>query len=271
MDSQPSLASRQSQFEEKSRAIEVMHRAARVIKERGLLHFARRVFRKVFLAGWYLLLFPFYRTVAGLRSFSFQGKRFRYIYRFDTWYNERVVEIPLVWDMICSEKYKNILEIGNVLSHYFAVKHDILDKYEKASGVVNEDIISYHPAKKYDLIVSISTLEHVGYDESPRDTSKIFSAMENIRSLLAPGGIAVITWALGYNIELDGHLFQGRLPLDAMYFFKRESLHRWTAVDEEQIQREDIRYNAPWFDGTYLVVALMKRDSHTPSNEGLRN
>jgi len=51
-----------------------------------------------------------------------------------------------------------------VLSHYFAVKHDIVDKYEIAPSVVNEDLVNFKPGKKYDLIVSISTLEHVGWD-----------------------------------------------------------------------------------------------------------
>jgi hypothetical protein len=62
-------------------------------------------------------------------------------------------------------KERNILEIGNVLSHYFPVNHDIVDKYEKADGVINQDVVHFYSPKKYDLIVSVSTLEHVGWDE----------------------------------------------------------------------------------------------------------
>jgi hypothetical protein len=38
----------------------------------------------------------------------------------------------------------------------------VLDKYEQAPGVINEDVVSFSPPQKYDLIVSVSTLEHVG-------------------------------------------------------------------------------------------------------------
>jgi hypothetical protein len=82
--------------------------------------------------------------------------------------------------------------VGNVLSHYFSVNHDVVDKYEKAEGVINRDIIDFHPSKEYDLIISISTLEHVGWDEDIsdhkilHDPSKILRAIENLRGLLAP-------------------------------------------------------------------------------------
>jgi hypothetical protein len=42
---------------------------------------------------------------------------------------------------------RNVLEVGNVLSHYFPVHHDVLDKYEKAKGVINEDVVEFSPAK----------------------------------------------------------------------------------------------------------------------------
>ena len=73
--------------------------------------------------------------------------------------------------------WKKILEVGNILSHYFSVNHDIVDKYEKDVDVINQDIIDYHPNKKYDLIVSISSLEHVGEDETPREPKKILYAL----------------------------------------------------------------------------------------------
>jgi len=67
--------------------------------------------------------------------------------------------------MVRKYRGKNILEIGNVLSRHIKLEHDILDKYETAKGVINEDIVDFKSEKKYDLIISISTLEHVGWDE----------------------------------------------------------------------------------------------------------
>src|SRR6202034_3735504 len=97
-----------------------------------------------------------------------------------TWKNERTIEIPIIWDIIRKNPNKEILEVGNVLSHYYQVHHTILDKYEKGDNVINEDVIDFNPKKKYDLIVSISTLEHVGWDEEPRQPLKILTAVTNL-------------------------------------------------------------------------------------------
>ena len=86
-------------------------------------------------------------------------------------------------EMVRKYKGKNILEVGNVLSH-----HDMLDKYEMAKGVTNADVVHSTSEKKYDLIISISTLEHVGWDEKPRDDTKILLAIENMRALISSHG-----------------------------------------------------------------------------------
>jgi hypothetical protein len=75
-----------------------------------------------------------------------------------------MIEVPIIYEMVKeAEAYgQKVLEVGNVLSHYFHVNHDIVYKYEKAKGVINEDVINFRLPKKYDLIISISTLEHMG-------------------------------------------------------------------------------------------------------------
>ena len=59
-------------------------------------------------------------------------------------------------------------------------------------------------AKEAYKIVSISTIEHVGWDETPRDPNKIPRALENLTTrCLAPGGEIVVTLPIGYNTYLD--------------------------------------------------------------------
>lgn len=104
------------------------------------------------------------------KIFRFHGSDYQYFlsdYN-DTALNERAIEIPIINRIVTQYRGKDVLEIGNVLSHYFPVRHTILDKYELGQGVINEDICTYAPGKLFDLIISISTLEHVGYDENPR-------------------------------------------------------------------------------------------------------
>ena len=66
-----------------------------------------------------------------------------------------------------------VLEVGNVLSWYGPVHHDVLDKYEVTSGVINQDVVDFVPRHQYNVIVAISTIEHVGWDETPRDPTKV--------------------------------------------------------------------------------------------------
>ena len=56
------------------------------------------------------------------------------------------------------QENKKILEIGNVLNHYFSFNHTVIDKYEEATGVLNVDIVDFDTNEKFDLVVSISTV-----------------------------------------------------------------------------------------------------------------
>jgi hypothetical protein len=163
-----------------------------------------------------------YRTFCTRRSFEFNGESYSYFYHpyNSAWKTERGLEIPLVWKVVQAER-GSVLEVGNVLSHYFPIKHDVLDKYEKAPGVVNEDIVSFAPGKKYDLIVAISTLEHVGWDEQPMEPMKLLPAIDNLLSLLRPGGKIMITVPIGCNTTLDSLIRQKIIKFDETYCFKR--------------------------------------------------
>jgi len=145
-----------------------------------------------------------YFNLRPVRYFDFDGKKYRYLYAFynATWTAERKIELPIFLEIV-RQTNGAILEVGNVLQHYAKVRHDIVDKYEKYPGVVNEDAVDFKPKKKYDLIISISTLEHVGWDESVKDPEKPLKAIKNLISLLKPQGKLVFSFPLGYNPHLD--------------------------------------------------------------------
>ena len=60
-------------------------------------------------------------------------------------------------------------------------------------------MVPFHPDKQYDLIVSISTLEHVGWEGPHREPGKGLEAFRNLVSLLAPGGVIVLTIPVWLN------------------------------------------------------------------------
>jgi hypothetical protein len=187
---------------------------------------ARRYFRFVKMA-----LTRCVRTT----TFQFDGRAYEYLYHpyNRTWKNERGVEIPIFRELLLQHQGKRVLEVGNVLSHYFPIQHDVIDKYEVSPGVINKDVVEFIPQQKYDLIVSISTLEHVGWDEQPQDPTKLLQAIEHLRSTcLAPGGSLVASLPVGYNKFFDGLLRDGKSPFTRQHFLKRISKRNyWVESD----------------------------------------
>jgi hypothetical protein len=203
--------------------------------------------------------YNYYKFSDRSRSFKFQGQDYKY---FNHWYNttwndERAVEIPIICRFIQENNNDNILEIGNVLSHYFNLNHDIVDKYEKSDGVINEDVVNFQTTKNYKLIVSISTLEHVGWDETPRDPTKIFDAIDNLKKLLAPGGKLVVTMPLGHNNILDDYLETGEVKFNENHYLKRISKsNKWIANKSGFYKA---KYNFPFPAANLLYVGIYQK------------
>jgi SAM-dependent methyltransferase len=237
-------------------------RAKKLSKEKGIYYVVRISFIKL-IFHWPITFFGYwyYTIFKPSRTFIFQGDTYNYFYhRYNASYrSERSVEIPIICKMLREYPEQKILEVGNVLSHYFSVNHDILDKYEKAYGVINQDVINFQPAKKYDLIVSISTLEHVGWDESPREPMKILQAIENLKNLLAPGGKMVITLPLGYNSEMDSLLKENKIQFTRMYYLKRSSRgNKWTETNWQDVVN-NAKYNYSFYYANALVVGIFEK------------
>lgn len=175
-------------------------------------------------------------------TFIFRGKKYRYFYHWynTTWKNERAVEISIISNIVRANKTKRILEVGNVLLHYFDFPHDILDKYEIAPGVINQDIVDYRPNQKYDLIISISTLEHIGWDEKIKDPKKIPKALKNMIDCVVPGGKIFLTFPLGENPFLDDLFERRKMYLDKITILSRIE-NGWKEISQKKINWKKIR------------------------------
>lgn len=169
------------------------------------------------------------------KTFQFDGREYEYLYHpyNRTWKNERGVEIPIFRELLLKYEGKRVLEVGNVLSHYFPIHHEVIDKYEVSSGVINQDIVEFVPQDKYDLILSISTLEHVGWDEQPQKPGKLLQAIDHLRATcLAPSGRLVASLPIGYNRYFDYLQSNGKSPFTTQHFLKRISKRNyWVESD----------------------------------------
>jgi len=127
-----------------------------------------------------------------------------------------------------------VLEIGNVLSHYRRLTHDVVDKYEISfrRSIIREDVLTYTPKRRYDLCISISTFEHIGLDEGNKDQEKILGLTTSFQRFLNPGGRVIFSIPLGYNLFLDESIFNGKVPLANCSFMHRVSAdNRWEQTD----------------------------------------
>jgi SAM-dependent methyltransferase len=166
-----------------------------------------------------------------------------------TWLNERAVEVALA-ERVLAGATGRVLEVGNVLAHYRAVSHDVVDKYERAPGVRNADVLAV--TGSYDLIVSVSTLEHVGLDEDVRDPAKPVRAVRALKEALAPGGTLWVTLPVGYNPDLDAAVRSGELAFDRLSALRREPRRNgWRQVPVDEV------WEAPYDRLLYTAHGLL--------------
>jgi hypothetical protein len=241
---------------------DLFERAKKESAEKGFSSVLAGVLRVVLHECEFLcLLFveAYYRLARRGRSFELDGEQYHYLYRRynRTWNNERSVELPIVWNAILRNPGR-ILEVGNVLSNYFLCKHDVLDKYDGGRRVIKRDVVDYRPRNRYDLIVSISTLEHVGFDppEEP-DAEKIIQALENLcTNCLARNGRILVTLPLGYNLNADRLIREGTSFFTRLYYLKRVSKdNRWVEDDASGVTNS--RYAYPFPAANALAVGVI--------------
>ena len=219
--------------------------------------FIRRFgFKELFRKPWRMMLSS--RILKSLPDgeFCFDDTTLRYFYhRYNcTWANERCVEIPIACHYLTKCDPNDTLEVGNVLSHYFTVPHQVVDKFERGEGVINCDILDFKPDRRFQLIISISTFEHIGLDDSTSEGSriKIPQAMAACRALLAPSGKLLITAPIGYNHELDNMITDGTLGPKQQWFLRRVGQLKWTTSDWSSVA--NCRYGTPYPYANAIMV-----------------
>jgi len=199
------------------------------------------------------------------KKFIFRGEKLNYLYSSynRTYNNERVIEIAIAKNILKGFKGQEILEIGNVLNHYVSVKHTVLDKYEKYPGVINTDIIEFNSAIKFDLIISVSTFEHIGFDEYSRysnqqndksdSKNKLIAAFSKMRELMKDNGKFIFTSPIGYNPSLDELIRENEIPNLKASFYKRISKNNeWTIATD--LDWDNIKYGQPYPAANFLII-----------------
>lgn len=176
--------------------------------------------------------------------------------------NSRTVEVPIALRAILEARRKQptvrVLELGNVLSHYGSISWPVVDLREP--GCINADIMTWQSPERYDLVISISTIEHIGYGRYARYTAPTTPArvLKRLRACLAPRGRILATMPTGYNAALDDLLRAGALGADRLWFMRRVSdANEWAECSMEEALA------MPYYDGGHrwgggLVILLCR-------------
>jgi SAM-dependent methyltransferase len=208
-------------------------RVRRRARERGV---GRALFEMATWGAGYAVGFP--ATLTGSRgTFTFDGREYRFLYHRHgfTWLNERAVEVPIAARALAEAGGARVLEVGNVLAHYGHGEHRIVDKYERAPGVLNIDVLDYEPDEPFDLIVSVSTLEHVGWDETVREPSRAERSVQALARNLRPGGTLLVTLPVGYNAVLDEAIRAGRVSFSTLRALRRTGRTAWEEASPAEV------------------------------------
>jgi len=191
-------------------------------------------------------------------SFEYEGRR--YGYKFHpygaTIRGERIVEVPIALEELKANAGRRILEVGNVLSHYVPCDHVVVDKYEQSDRCLNVDIMDFYPPHRFDYILSISTVEHIGWNEHEQEPDKAVRALLHMKSLLAPGGRMLVTVPWGENPALDRHLRSAECMFDELRYMKRvSSRNTWVQADAGVL--EQACYGRPYPFANALVLGYL--------------
>lgn len=194
----------------------------------------------------------------GRPTFQFAGQTYAYLRHWYnvTWLNERRVEIPIIRAVLERERDVRLLEIGNVLSHYDrTLVHPVVDRYQRPNreNAFAEDAETFTHGAPYDLIVSISTFEHIGHDDVPRDEDKIRRTAQHVRGLLSPHGSLVFTAPIGYSPSLDKLVDEGDGFLERRCLRRINAENEWVEADWSEVR--ETRFHHPYPFANALVVA----------------
>ncbi|MBN2421490.1 hypothetical protein JXB27_04390 [Candidatus Woesearchaeota archaeon] len=235
----------------------ILKKTLQAVKRKGFVYAITAARNRI-----YRMIAPSFIFLRKGRKFEFENEKLYYnLSKYGMcWNSERTIEMPIIIKILdkMNAKHRNMLEIGNVLNNYKKYGQIVVDKFEKNKGVINEDILNYKTKKKFDIMVSVSTLEHVGWDETPSKPENILLAVKNIKqNILKKGGILLFTIPIGYNPYIDSLIAKNKIKLEKEWYFKKISLsNKWKETTKKYAFSRE--YNYPYECANALFIGIMR-------------
>ena len=134
-----------------------------------------------------------------------------------------------------------VVEFGNVLTKFTSnANHDVVDIID---GPIKKDFEFFKIDKKYDLLISISSLEHMGKDIFKEEgVEKTIRVMNHIIEI---SDRCLVTVPLKWNLEFDKLLYDNKTPFQ-WTVMKRTSNITWEETTLSEARYSSREYNAPY-------------------------
>jgi len=122
----------------------------------------------------------------------------------------------------------------------------VVDKYEIFPGVINQDIEDFRLCDKFGLIISISTIEHIGLDDSPKDLEKAIRVLKKLKTkFLEEDGIMLVSFPINYNEKISEMINKNKISNFKIFCFKKtdQKYNLWEETTYEEVK--DIKHSQP--------------------------
>lgn len=182
-----------------------------------------------------------------------------YPYLVPTEGHERDIEMPWGRRLLARARGRT-LEVGNCTQRIWPdlPRRDIVCQYDELGGtqtVHREDICYFDRGVRYNLIVSLSTFEHVGNEYGPYIDSKAIEAVTHCMRLLAPRGRLAFTIPCGFHGALERWVVDHRDDWRSLALMVRVSDdNEWV---ERPVEEHACGYPGGWGCAGKILMVVM--------------
>lgn len=196
---------------------------------------------------------------------SIRGLLFRIIYRTYLWSaksntsvgaNERIIEYPFAIKNLINQEGRVLIVgcSGDILSTILPelgyatwgidIKY-VPVKYHNFTFIQGDIRSTNFPDLFFDIIIAISTIEHVGMYDNDREGDR--KAVKEMLRILKPGGILIVTFPCAKNMYYDK--FQRIYDIDSikelfrdmhiveLLFYKKDANGMWIKTEPEELSQ----------------------------------
>lgn len=182
-------------------------------------------------------------------SFIFNNQTIQYYTKISSHLQqtERLVELGLVQKILEQHgENKNLIEIGCVSPYYFSTKHLVYDLQDTHPINIRKN------AKDVDIrnknVLSISTVEHFNVSGYNISETEFLDPMRWIEQVIHISNKYFITFPLGFNKDLDKHLFAS--SINSTFLSRLTNSNIWIQKDITELTLNDKTY-----DFNYITCA----------------